>query len=184
MKRESVIIESFVIDKPKQVKIIEVRIPREVEKIIGVELGFNLLRGDSKPASPVISGLTSFAAVGDTRSPDASGIGEARGITPFKRSICIGEIRLQSFSKANLFYAGELVMDRNLDYGDFTAQFFPPQVYTHGAPSFETDVKLTAKHRLIRGVYRDQLVDSFGASVKYRVNLYLWTSKLEKALQP
>lgn len=179
MKRESVIIESFVIDKPKQVKIFEVRIPREVENIIGVELGFNLLEGN------IADGSSSSSTTGGSDTP-REGKGREGFVLPMKlsRNHSVGELRLQSYSKANLFYAGELAIDRNLDYADFTSQFFSPKAYTHQANSFETEVKLTAKHRLVRGIYRDNLADSITGSYKYRVKLYLWTTKNEKAIKP
>jgi len=172
MKRESVVIESFVISKPKQVKIFEVRIPREVEQIIGVELGFNFLEGK----------------IGGDSSPSAGSVGgdgHSRLVFPLdvKRNVCAGELRLQCYSKANLFYASELTFDRNLDYADFSAPFFQPNVYTHQGHAFETEVKLTPKHRTIRGIYRDKLADFLKGSFKYKVNLYLWTEKSEKEIK-
>lgn len=164
MKRERLVIETFVIDKPKQVKIFEVRIPREVQHIIGVELGFNLTEGTihEDPAG-------------------GSGSGSAWEIPlRIKRNICVGELRLQSFSKANLFYAGEIKLDKNIDNGNFASEFFPPKEYTHQAQSGEVKIKLTSKNRLIRTIYRDKLNETMTGEYKYLVRLYLWVLKKEK----
>lgn len=163
MKRERLVIETFVIDKPKQVKIFEIRIPREVQHIIGVELGFNLIEG--------------------TIHEDPSGGGSA-GLgwdipLRFKRNICVGELRMQSFSKANLFYAGEIKLDKNIDFGNFASQFFPPKEYTHQAQTGEVKIKLTSKNRLIRTIYRDKLSEEITGGYKYTVRIYLWVLKKE-----
>ena len=163
MKRERLVIETFVIDKPKQVKIFEVRIPREVQHIIGVELGFNLTEGT----------IHEDAAAG-------TGSGLAWEIPlRVKRNICVGELRLQSFSKANLFYAGEIKLDQNIDNGNFASQFFPPKEYTHQAQTGEVKIKLTSKNRVIRTIYRDKLNEGIIGGYKYMVRLYLWVLKKE-----
>jgi hypothetical protein len=163
MMREKVIIKSFLIDKPKQTKIFEVRIPRELERIIGIELGFSLVEG-------ILPEPTSDGTVG-THGLFSIGIA---------RNVCVGELRLQNVSKANLFYAGELKIDRNIDKGDFSSQFFPPKIYTHQIHSFETEVKLTAKNRVIRGIYRDKLSDHISEAFKYKVSVYIWTELKEE----
>jgi hypothetical protein len=163
MKRERLVIETFVIDKPKQIKIFEVRIPREVENIIGVELGFNLTEGT----------IHEDAAAG-------TGSGLAWEIPLLiKRNICVGELRLQSFSKANLFYAGEIKLDKNIDNGNFASQFFTPKEYTHQTQSSEVKIKLTSKNRMIRVIYRDKLTEGIAGGYKYIVRLYLWVLKKE-----
>ena len=163
MKRERLVIETFVIDKPKQVKIFEVRIPREVQHIIGVELGFNLTEGTIH---------------GDPAGGIGSGLGWEIPLR-IKRNICVGELRMQSFSKANLFYAGEIKLDQNIDYGNFASEFFPPKEYTHQAHSGEVKIKLTSKNRLIRTIYRDKITNEFTSPYKYTVRLYLWVLKKE-----
>jgi len=163
MKRERLVIDSFVIDKPKQVKIFEVSIPREVQHIIGVELGFNLTEGTilEDPAGGIGSGTAWEIPL------------------KIKPSICAGELRLQSFSKANLFYAGEIKLDKNIDNGNFASEFFPPKVYTHQSQTSEVKIKLTCKNRLIRCIYRDKLNDGITGGYKYIVRLYLWVLKKE-----
>lgn len=165
--KEHVVIKSFLIQKPRQTKIFEIRLPRGLEKIIGVELGFSIVEGKVADA---LSGST-----------DAGGRDD-RFVFPLKirRSISVGELRLQNISKANLFFAGELSIDYNVDNGDFTNQFFPAKVFSHQAHAFETEVKLTAKNRIIRGIFRDRLFENVGEPYKYKVSVYIWTTKKEK----
>jgi len=163
MKRERLVIETFVIDKPKQVKIFEIRIPREVQHIIGVELGFNLTEGTIHE---------------DPAGGGSTGLGWDIPLR-FKRNTCVGELRMQSFSKANLFYAGEIKLDKNIDFGNFASQFFPPKEYTHQAQTGEVKIKLTSKNRLIRTIYRDKLSEEIAGGYKYTVRIYLWVLKKE-----
>jgi len=169
MMQESAIIKTFLIERPKQTKIFEVRLPRGAENIIGVELGFSL-----------IEGVLLESGIGILDDPGRAGIGRSPIAFGMRRNLCVGELRLQNFSKANLFYAGELSLDRNSDIADFTTSYFPPKVFTHQAHAFETEVKLTAKNRIIRGIFRDQLWQSVPEGYKYKVSVYLWTSKVEK----
>lgn len=169
MIKESVIIKTFLVERPRQTKIFEVRLPRGAENIIGVELGFSLIEGASMESR-----------IGRLDDPGRAAIGRSPIVFGLRRNLCVGELRLQNFSKANLFYAGELSLDRNSDIGDFTASYFPAKVFTHQAHALETEVKLTAKNRLIRGIYRDGLFENVGETYKYRVKVYLWTTKKEE----
>lgn len=161
MKQERIFINSVLISKPGQIKIFEVIIPRDVEQIIGIELGFKLTEGT------IHEGLS--GGVG-------SGVGWQIPLI-VKRSFCAGEIRLQHFSKANLFYAGEILLDQNADHGNFTSEFFPPKVYSHSPKTEATKIKLHTRNRMIRGIYRDKLSESITGSYKYEVLLYLWVEK-------
>ena len=170
MKREHVVIKTFTVDKPGQTKIFEVRLPRGLEKIIGVEL-----------SSSFIKGRLSESAVGTGIVRDVPRATISRALFPIaiSRNLFIGELRLQNVSKANLFYAGELCIDRNPDNADFTSQFFAPKIFTHQGHSFETEVKITAKNRVIRGIYRDKLYQNIPEGYIYKVAVYIWTEKKE-----
>lgn len=165
MKRECVVIKSFQIEKHKQTKIFEVRLPRGLENIIGVELGFSLTEGSLPESASVLA-------------PVGSG-SDDRFLVPLniRRNLCVGELRLQNISKANLFYAGEISIDRNIDNADFTSQFFAPKVFTHQAHALETEVKINAKNRVIRGIYRDKFYEHVHEAYKYTVSVYIWTTK-------
>ena|SRR6218665_399215 len=157
MKREGAIITTLLIDKPGQTKLFQVKIPRETKNIIGVELGFIWLGG----ANHAIPGHSEW--------------------TPFvkDRNTLIGDIKLQSYEKANIFYAGELMLNRNIDFSDFTGRFFNPELYTHQSYAHEEEVKVSGETTLIQGAYRDKLNDTLSVPYSYKVNLCLWVEAKE-----
>ena len=158
MKREGAIITTLTIDRPGQTKLFQVKIPREAKNIIGVELGFVWLTGSH---------------------PGGSGIGE--WALPFmqKRNVLVGEVKLQSYEKANIFYAGEIAINQNQDFADFTGRFFTPQVYTHQTHAHEEEVKVSGETTIIQGAYRDKLSSTVAGPYSYRVNLCLWMEAKE-----
>lgn len=157
MKREGAIITTLLIDRPGQTKLFQVKIPREVKNIIGIELGFVWLEG----ARSVMHGS------GDWQ------------LFKQKRNILIGDVKLQSYEKANIFYAGELMLNRNSDFADFTSQFFNPQLYTHQTHAHEDEVKVSGDTTLIQGAYRDKLNNALSGTYSYKVNLCLWMEAKE-----
>jgi hypothetical protein len=159
VKRETAITTTFIIERPRQIKLFQVRIPREVENIIGVEMGLNWTEG--------------FPAGG---FGGGHGMGWSLPLT-LNRNISIGDLKLQSYEKANVFYSGELTLNQNVDNADFTSQFFQPQPYTHQAHAHEVDVKVSGSTTIIQGVFRDKLADTLPEAVyKYKVTLCLWTA--------
>ncbi len=153
MKSENVIITNFLIERPKQIKLFEMKIPREADNIIGIETGLTWISGIPPiPSSP----------------PDWS--------LPMtiQRNLHLGEIKFQSYEKANIFYIQELVMNQNLDYADFTSKFFIPKVYTHSYQFNEEPIKVNGNTTILQGVFRDKLADSYSGAFSYIVRVYVW----------
>ncbi|MGZ4065028.1 MAG: hypothetical protein ACXVP0_18770 [Bacteroidia bacterium] len=159
MNNESVIITTLTIDKPQQTKLFQVRVSREVKNIIGVEMGLTWLAG-------------TYPATLQSAGPWTLPLG-------FTRNLCVGEVKLQSYEQSNIFYTGELLMNRNNDNADFSSRFFTPQAYTHQMRAHEDDVLVNGRTTLIQGVYRDKLFNSIEGNYRYTVKLYLWTEAKE-----
>lgn len=170
MKGEGVIITSFVIERSNQIKLFQVRIPREAKNIIGVEMSMRWIAGTVPPPSSVPG-----PPPGPPSWPPPTPIGG----TPFiiRRNQLVGELKLQSYEKANIFYTGELVIDQNIDNRDFTASKFAPKVYTHQQVMNEDPVMVNGNTTLIQGVFRNKfpIVGAF----QYRVFVYVWASVKE-----
>lgn len=159
MNRESVIVTSFTITKPGQNKLFQVRVPREVKHLLGVEMGFNWLSG-------------SFPPPPQAPDPWALQLG-------LRRNIYLGELKLQSYEQSNLFYTGELTESMNHDQGDFSSGHFLPTAFSHKMLSHETEAIVSGKTTIIQGAYRDRMNSSINGSYKYTVHLYLWTESKE-----
>lgn len=158
MKREGVIITTFLIEKQKQVKLFQVKIPREAEKIIGVEMSFLWLEG----VPPLVPSSTIWQLP-----------------MTVNRNILLGELKLQSYEKANVFYAGELAVNQNLDFADFTSQSFIPKIYSHQYQLNEDPVMVSGSTTILQGVYRDKLSEYQATRYRYIVKVYIWVAAKE-----
>jgi hypothetical protein len=169
VKREGVIVSTFVVQRPKQVRLFQVKIPREAQEVIGVEMGARWLSGSfpNLVPPPVDSG-------GPTDVP-------APWQLPFKqlRNFDLGEVKLQSYEKANIFFSGDLVINKNLDTGDFTNAGFPPKEYTHQFHSQEVEVSVRAETTIVQGIYRDKANEFMTGTYSYLVNVYVWVASKE-----
>lgn len=161
MMRESVIVTPILIEQPNQMKLFQVKIPREAENIVGVEMGLLWLEGPP-PVVPPPSVWTLPMTV--------------------SRNLLLGELKLQSYEKSNMFFSGELVINRNLDFADYSSRFFSPKAYTHQLHQYEVPVKVNGNTTIIQGVFRDMLHESQAGSYKYIVKVYTWIeAKLDQS---
>ena len=153
MKRESAIITNFLIERPKQIKLFQLKIPREAENIIGIEMGLTWLNGILPAIVPPLEWTLPMT---------------------MNRNIVLGEVKLQSYEKANVFYTQELVLNQNLAPADFTSKYFVPKAYTHQNQSNEDQVQVSGTTTILQGVYKDALAEQIVGSYRYIVRVYVW----------
>ena len=159
MNRESVIIKTLEIKNPTQVCMFQIRIPREVENIVGVEMGMNWTR--------------SYPSQNDDTDRDW------KLPLTMNTTAVVGELKLQSFEKSNMFYSGELALDRSMDFGDFTYNWFKPYPYTHQFSAFEDSIAVPGTTTLINGVFKDTLYIYGLLEYQYTVKIYIWLQSKE-----
>lgn len=169
MKREGVIVSTFAIERPKQVKLFQVRIPREANEVIGVEIGLRWLAGNLPV--PVIPPRDSGAPP-DVPAPWQLPMMQLRNFD-------LGEVKLQSYEKANIFYSGDVIINKNHEAGDFTNAGFAPKEYTHQYQSQEVEVSVRAETTLVQGIYRDKANEFITGSYRYQVSVYVWVASKE-----
>jgi len=158
MKREGVIITTFLIERPKQVKLFQVKIPREAENIVGVEMGLLWLEGPPPLLPPPHDWALPMSV---------------------SRNLLLGELKLQSYERANMFFIGELSINNTLDFADFTSQFFSPKAYTHQYSQHEDQVRVSGETTILQGVFRDKLSEHQPGAYKYVVKVYTWVAAKE-----
>lgn len=96
-------------------------------------------------------------------------------VLPLKRSILYGELKLQSCEEANIFYAGEIRNDENLDRGDFSANaFWIPKEYSHQSRSLEEEISVKGDTTIVQGVFVDKVSEAFDVDGDYVVKVYVW----------
>ncbi len=145
-----VIITPLKIIKAGQVKHFQIKLPQTAKKIVGVELGGHFI-------SELIT------------TPTAS------EFTRFKANTLIGDLKLQSCERANIFYAGQLQVDNNLDFADFTkSAFIKIKPFTHQSKQFEDTISVDANSTIIQGIYKDAIGKQTGTDLSYLLKIYLW----------
>lgn len=155
MTRESLISKRLFIEAADQICHFQMKLPRAVSRIIGIETGLVLNSGD----------LPSFGSGG--------------GSQPFKylRKIVLGELRLKALDSANIFYTHELAIDPNIKYGEFPNQHFKAKVFTHQIQRHEDIINLDGSVTLIQGFYKNTLLSAIPYS--YTVQVYVWLEAKE-----
>lgn len=156
MNREVVIIKSLLIDQPKQVKVFDIKIPRQAKNIIGVEMGMQWLLGE-RPTHPAYNSRDGFMKI--------------------YPNVLIGELKLQSYERATIFYAQELKLHQNFIHTDFSSSKFSPQPFTHQTHSHEDPITIDGNITIAQGIYKDQL--ALTTPYKYIVTIYIWIENKE-----
>jgi hypothetical protein len=157
--KEQVIITPIFITRKGELKSFQIRIPPDAKSLLGFEAtGLNVDTNDNP-----------FGAL-------------PFGLYEFQRSFLLGEIRVQSCGKANLFYSAQVTLtDRNLGFGDFSqsSEWFA-QRWTHGYTRYQDPVHIEDCSPVLFGTYRDTLGQQRNVDVPYIVNVYMWYERRER----
>ncbi len=151
MIKERVMVKQIPITKAGQIAIFDIKVPREVNKIIGIETGLRWISGS-------IPKEVTLTSVIDTLR--------------FNRNITLGDLTFKSFDNAHLFYSEEIKLHRSYSYGDFTAPNFLPKPYTHQTLLQEDTISLDGAITLAQGMYKDTYQSE--APFAYTVIVYVW----------
>lgn len=154
MTRESLITKKLFIDAADQICHFQIKLPRAVNRIIGIETGLILNTGD---VSSLFTGRP-FPFV-------------------YQRKYLLGELRLKTLDSANIFYTHEISLDPNIKYGDFDNPRFRPKVFTHQIQRHEDQINLEGSVTLIQGFYKNTVQSAIPYS--YTVQVYVWLEAKE-----
>jgi hypothetical protein len=169
---EQVIVQKIDISLQGELQSFQVRIPRKIKKIIGVETGLR-----------IVEVLPTYTQQGNF---------ERFGI---RRNRMMGELKLQSLDNCNFFYTKEVFdEDRSIDNDAIEIfdspkrrspfpEFMPLEVpewmplfsWTHGY-RLEEDPVLIGENAVISGTYKDFIGRDYKINPVYKVMLYIWCS--------
>lgn len=174
--KEEVIIQSIGITKKKEQSFFQVKLPRDTNKIIGIETGLYIL------AAP----LYSFVP-----PEDNSGF--------IRRNNLMGVLQLQTNGKPDIFYSKE-IFERDLNIGEAEIKIIPGQpkqeekvallkveppdgnsfdfftCWTHGSKREEDPLNICGC-TLINGQFKDAVGEYFGTDISYKIILYIWIER-------
>lgn len=159
MNLKKVIVTQLAINSPKQIALFQFKIPREVKNIIGVDSSLHLNLGDlprTRPTDPWVLPMT------------------------IHRNLYVGDLKLQSLDKANIFYQCDISQNNNMDNADFTNRFFVPRVYTHETQYTPESLNLSGSTTILSGFFRDHLSDQLTGNYAYTLSVYIWMELKEK----
>jgi hypothetical protein len=183
MMKEGVIITKISIKRQGERKHFQIKLPKDIKFIIGVEYGARLI---SKSATIKFVSVPKSTQIEGQPKPEVSqGTTSAGTIseqprTPFKRNQLVGELKLQSCEEANWFYSTDVfVSDANLSYGDFSKAGFSINDFTHGNKRAEEIVKIDAESTIIQGWYLDAIGKTNAANINYEITIYVWINTEE-----
>ena len=150
----------------------QINVPRQAERITGIELGVSMNSGVFLQDRSLSS----------------------NNWLSIKRNKLLGEVQLQTPNQPNFFFTGELVQeDRNIGVTDFTQtgkskevefrklridpppqkNYWKSQQFTHGGRK-ELDEILTDNDRVIYVCFKDVIGKTEKKNINYTVLLYLW----------
>lgn len=152
--RQEVISKQIEVSWPGEIQTFQIRLPEHTLEVIGVEVSYRLI---------------------DAVDPDVPVPFNPLQIMGISRNESVGEIKLQSCEKANIFFADHLKRDRNMGHGDFSANYnFRPKEYVHQLSREELPVCVKGKSTVIKGVYKDHFAEALAMKFKYSVSIHLW----------
>jgi hypothetical protein len=160
--QEQAIVTHLAITKGKQVKVFQVRLPKNTIRIIGIETSVRLMGKEGTVPGPIgVPGkkdakvMSKVEQVGLAEPTDAF-YGEVTHFNLFRRNTFFGDLKLQSCERGNIFFAKDIEEDVNLGFGDFSQigrwQALP---YSHEWKREEDHVVVDGCTTIIQGIYKD-----------------------------
>ena len=94
------------------------------------------------------------------------------GFTP---SVFLGDVRVQSYGKANIFMAEDVYLqDSNIGQGYFSSiAQLAPNDWSHGEKHKKSEVLEDGNVTVLKGIYRDRQ-SATGTPLSYTVGVYIW----------
>jgi hypothetical protein len=194
--KEQVLVKRISITKNGEIQYFQIRVPRDAERIIGIEVGLSrtqkgfseyIGRGDqqrepiNQNPAPVKEDIVKKSLISPVPIPKPVPIPvplpRSNGFPlRFTRGCLIGELKLQSQEKANVFFFSDVFeRDQNLGYAYYAAsRVFNPNVYTHEFKRYEERVIVNGITTLLEGFFIDRIGARFKTNLSYQVNVYIW----------
>lgn len=162
------------IHRAGEIRYFQIQLPLDTQSITGIQFSEHL-------SHPLINPLAGPDATGGgAPRPDGEGLPlpprERGPLADFRypRSPLLGELRLQSLEKADLFYREYLYLDALSGWGDFSANaFWKPAPPTHQNKRTVDPVLVDGATTLVQGMYLDALAKNGWSEPPYTLDLYL-----------
>ena len=154
--KEKVIIEQLEISQKGQLNVFQLKVPADAKRIIGFEVSARGLA------------LTDIPQFGELPADSLR----------YQGSSVIGEVRIQSLGRSNLFFTTEVCFnDLNIGFADFTqkGEWISTQ-WIKGRKCEEELVSIDECGTVLQGNYKDIIGTLTNTDLAYTIKLYLWYS--------
>jgi hypothetical protein len=149
MQQEALVL-TIPITRKGQMDYFQIRLPHNLERIVGVELG--MLPDEGQVSLPVSQIDPHF----QLRSNEG-----------------FGRLTLQVPNCGGIFFQGELYKDKNIHIGENIGfRHWEPGIWTHGSKRHEVEIQ-TGKADFVEGLY----CNTHSEDDAYFVHVYLWIEK-------
>jgi hypothetical protein len=182
--KQQCIIKQVPITRQGELRVFQIKIPRTAERIIGIETGIigmkyndqELARREDAVAQQAQAAAPTIKVPIILPAPNPGFQSLFSSTFTFRPDLLIGELKLQSLERANIFYVTDVYeASLNMMYGDFSiVQGFIPQPWTHGRNRFEDVVMVNGETTILNGLFKDRLGEGIKRDWPYKVNVYVW----------
>ncbi len=181
MKKQRCRVQIISISRKGEVKHFQVKVPENAKVITGIETAVRMKGIQNFGVLPVVPNV-----------PNANGgfplVSPFVGVSPPNpfgaigndavqfRSSLVGELKLQSYEEANVFYATNVTdpsANENLDRIQTPSEIIE-NVWTHGYKRELEEVLIYGNTTVLAGLYRDKLGAMQNRDASYDVFLYVW----------
>ncbi len=178
--KEQVIIQSITISKRNQQHCFQIKLPRDTQRIIGVETGLSVLYAPPYSFTPLVvnSLLTqqnNMMGVLQLQTNGRPDIFYSKEIFERDLNITAGEIKIFPQQEVQELNIAALKVDTPPDGNSF--DFFTG--WTHGTKREEDPLNI-CDCTLINGQFRNTIGESFAMDINYKVTVYIWVERFIK----
>lgn len=170
MNRARVIIKEIAITKQGEIKNFQIKLPKNVKRIIAVETDVLIL-------SVLDILIPADAGVG---APAPGGEAQAHYLRwTAQKNPVLGKLKLQSMERANIFFEAWLHF-MSYDGGmDDRGRIFPVSPYTLNANWYPKKVFAPLETTIVKGFYEDNIGKRLAADLSYTIKVFVWVETQE-----
>ncbi len=186
------VVLSFLISKPEQVYHFQMRLPRNAKQVVAIDYDVMIksvtnrafLNEVAVVASAVISQSLNTISIANPKEQPISINAETIKTNSIqfnwtsKQNPVIGNLKLQSFETANIFYK-EWIKLLEWNNGLTTNSLFPNQATTLLQKQYPLCVEVSPQTTMINGLYEDVLLTKTNKVKSYEVKVFVWLEMKE-----
>lgn len=172
MKRARVIIKEIAITKQGEIRNFQIKLPKNVKRIIAVETDVLMLSALDIPIP---------AAVG-VGLPLPGGEAQAHYLRwTAKTNPVLGKLKLQSMERANIFFEAWLHFMYYDGGMDERGRIFPVSPYTLNANWYPKKVFAPLETTIVKGFYEDNIGKRLATDLNYTIKVFVWVETQQDA---